>query len=293
MKHRIDPKIDCVFKALLGSVENRNLLAHFLNAILASDLRAPITQVDILNPYNDKEFLDDKLSIVDVKARDASEQIYQIEIQLLVYGHLSARILYTWADIYSQQLQSGNDYRLLKPTYSIWLLAENLIPDDGDYLHAYQLRDAKGRTLLDHGGIWLLELDKFSTQTVENEQQRWLQFFKAGEQLDDATLPDWMTTPEMRQAMTTLRQFSEKERNYHEYQARQNYLRQQRTIQWEMEEERKEKLQALLREQAALQREQDALMQKEAAMQEKANAMQEKEAALAEIERLKMLLAAK
>ena len=93
--------------------------------------------------------------------------------------------------------------------------------------------------------------------------------------------------------MTTLRQFSEKERNYHEYQARQNYLRQQRTIQWEMEEERKEKLQALLREQAALQREQDALMEKEAAMQEKATAMQEKEAALAEIERLKMLLADK
>jgi hypothetical protein len=33
MKHRIDPKIDCVFKALLGSVENRNLLVHFLRDI--------------------------------------------------------------------------------------------------------------------------------------------------------------------------------------------------------------------------------------------------------------------
>jgi len=42
MKHRIDPKIDCVFKALLGSEENRNLLVHFLNAILADDLTAPI-----------------------------------------------------------------------------------------------------------------------------------------------------------------------------------------------------------------------------------------------------------
>jgi len=39
MKHRIDPKIDCVFKALLGSEENRNLLVHFLNAVLAYDLR--------------------------------------------------------------------------------------------------------------------------------------------------------------------------------------------------------------------------------------------------------------
>ena len=244
MKHRIDPKIDCVFKALLGSLENRNLLAHFLNAMLASDLCAPIAQVEILNPYNDKEFLDDKLSIVDVKASDDAGRIYQVEIQLLNYRNLPTRIVYSWADIYSGQLKSGDDYRLLKPTYGIWLLAENLIADDGDYFHAYKMRDAKGRTLIDHGGVWLLELEKFGAQTIETEQQRWLQFFKSGEQLDDNELPDWMTTPEMRQAMTTLRQFSDKERDYHAYQARQNYLRQQRTIQGELEEERKERLQA-------------------------------------------------
>jgi hypothetical protein len=45
----------------------------------------------------------------------------------------------------------------------------------------------------------------------------------------------------MRQAMSTLSQFSEKERDYHAYQARQNYLRQQRTIQHELDEERKAK----------------------------------------------------
>ncbi len=39
MRHAIDPKIDCVFKALLGSEENRNLLIHFLNAFLAQDLK--------------------------------------------------------------------------------------------------------------------------------------------------------------------------------------------------------------------------------------------------------------
>ena len=98
MKHRIDPKIDCVFKALLGSVENRNLLVHFLNAILTSDLTAPITEVEILNPYNDKEFLDDKLSVVDVKAKDSEGRLYQIEIQLLTYRHLPERMVYTWCD---------------------------------------------------------------------------------------------------------------------------------------------------------------------------------------------------
>ena len=83
MKHKIDPKIDCVFKALLGAEDNRNLFVHFLNAIIGSDLAAPLTNVDILNPYNDKEFLEDKLSIVDVKAKDSDDNIYQIEIQLV------------------------------------------------------------------------------------------------------------------------------------------------------------------------------------------------------------------
>ena len=280
MKHHIDPKIDCVFKALLGAEDNRNLLVHFLNAILGSDLAAPISDVEILNPYNDKEYLEDKLSIVDVKARDANNTIYQIEIQLLNFANLPGRILYNWADIYSQQLQSGDSYHQLRPTFSIWLLAENLIKDDTDYVHTYKIRDTKGRILNDHCAIWLLELQKFTAPQIENEQQRWLRFFSEGEQLDDDTgLPDWMTTTEMRQAMSTLRQFSEKDRDYHAYQARQNFLREQLSRQQELDEERQAKLEAIQREQAAAKRELAAEAREQAALKE--------------IERLKALLAQK
>ncbi|QTA82820.1 PD-(D/E)XK endonuclease-like domain-containing protein [Desulfonema limicola] len=34
MKDKIDPLIDCVFKSILGSEKNKNLLIHFLNAVL-------------------------------------------------------------------------------------------------------------------------------------------------------------------------------------------------------------------------------------------------------------------
>jgi predicted transposase/invertase (TIGR01784 family) len=115
MKHSIDPRIDCVFKSLLGNESNRNLLVHFINATLASELVSPITGVEILNPYNEKEHLDDKLSIVDVKAKGEHSRIYQIEIQLLFFSNLPARMLYTWADVYSQQLQSGDKYHELNP----------------------------------------------------------------------------------------------------------------------------------------------------------------------------------
>lgn len=105
-----------------------------------------------------------------------------------------------------------------------------------DYKHCYRMRNDQGRVFLDHGGIWLLELSKFAAETVETEQQRWLKFFKEAETLDDATLPPWMQTAEMQQAMSTLKQFSEKERAYHAYQARQNYLRVQASVQADIDE---------------------------------------------------------
>jgi hypothetical protein len=66
----IDPKVDYVFKILFGSEANKSLLIHLLNAVLKPPPGQQIVAVEILNPFNDKETLDDKLSILDIKARD-------------------------------------------------------------------------------------------------------------------------------------------------------------------------------------------------------------------------------
>ena len=98
--------------------------------------------------------------------------------------------------------------------------------------------------------------------------------------------------------MKTLKLFSDKERDYHAYQARQNYLREQRTIQIEREEDHRdmerikqenERIQhGMEQAQQDLQRER---LEKQAALQEKETALQREQAAQAEIERLKALLA--
>ena len=88
-----------------------------------------------------------------------------------------------------------------------------------------------------------------------------------------------MITREMKQAMSTLSTFSEKDQHYYQYQARQEYLREQRTIQHELEQSNQ-------REEAAKRREKLALQEKKAAQQRE-------ELALAEIEQLKALLAQK
>ena len=283
MRHPIDPKVDCVFKALLGAESNRALLIHFLNSVLVGALPGPITDVTILNPYNEREFSDDKLSVVDVKACDQAGNQYQVEIQLLTHRDLPARILYGWADLYSAQLQSGMDYGELRPTYAIWLLGEPLLVDRPEYAHCYRLRDDRGRVFLDHGGIWLLELSKFAADGVQTEQQRWLRFFNEAERLDEEALPEWMQTQEMKQAMSTLKVFSEKERAYHSYQARQNYLREQRSVQRHLDD-----LNAQIVTLRAVQEKERAAKEEERAAKEEERAA--KEDALAEIERLKRLL---
>ena len=186
-------------------------------------------------------------------------------------------------------LNADHRFRLLaKREESIYalLLGETLRPGVTEALHRFRLQDEQRRSLVAHGGIWLVELSKVTVETVHTEQERWLKFFVEGERLDEAQLPEWMQTVEMQQAMSTLQGFSEQERAYHRYQARQDYLRQQKSIENYMKAIRAEVEQA----RAAEERER---AEKEQARAAEERERAEKETALAEIERLKALLQSK
>ena len=260
MKHLINPQIDCVFKAILGSDENKPLLLDFLNGILKP--AAAITAVTIENPYNEKEFESDKLSIVDIKAKDEGGVFYQIEIQMTSYPYLPSRMLYTWSDIYSAQINSGDHFNTLKPAISIWLLVDTLFKDTSHYHHSFQMFDNQQQRLLsDHCAIHVVELNKWQFIDHLSNEDKWVYFFKEAQHW--TALPGEINTPEMRQAMAVLRQFSEKEHNYHLYQARENAVREEKSKQHLYEEAIKEKEEALELKEEALKREQDALTEQQ------------------------------
>ena len=71
-------------------------------------------------------------------------------------------------------------------------------------------------------------------------------FFKEAENWEE--LPEIINTPEMRQAMAVLERFSEKEADYHLYQARQNAIREEQTRQQLLEDALQDKEEALRRE---------------------------------------------
>jgi predicted transposase/invertase (TIGR01784 family) len=273
MKHRINPQIDCVFKAILGAENNKPLLISFLNSVIKPD--SPIVVVDILNPYNEKEFIGDKLSIVDIKAQDEQKRLFQIEIQMAIFPHLPARMLYTWSDIYAAQLQDEEKYSDLHPVISIWLLSENLFTTTKVAHHHLQMADlAQQKILNDHCSLHVLELNKWQTTPTPSIEDQWMIFFREAKSWSE--LPAQLNTPELRQAMATLQRFSEKEQAYHLYQARENAIREEKTQQ------------ALLEE--ALAKHAEAVKKQEEAVRMQEEERREKEAALLEQERLRDLL---
>ncbi len=88
----IKPTVDFAFKRIFGSPENVPLLIGLLNAILKPAI--PIVHVEILNPFNYREFEDDKLIVLDIRARDSAGRWLNIEMQVSVFTGLLQRLVY-------------------------------------------------------------------------------------------------------------------------------------------------------------------------------------------------------
>jgi predicted transposase/invertase (TIGR01784 family) len=85
--------VDYAFKHLSGSEATRPLLIHVLNSILNPASGREIRDIELLNPCNPKEALDDKLSILDIKARDQTGRQFNVEMQMLAFRYYEKRIL--------------------------------------------------------------------------------------------------------------------------------------------------------------------------------------------------------
>jgi predicted transposase/invertase (TIGR01784 family) len=276
-KIRINPLIDCVFKAILGKEENKNLLIHFLNAVLEPE--AAITDVTLKNPYNEKGFLAAKLSIVDVKAVDENGNTYQIEVQLAMHPGITSRILYTWSSIYSSQIQEGEAYTKLRPAISIWILNGNLFPETEAFHIPFSVFSSAHKIALnEHLGIHILQLPKWQCDgTVANEKERWLYLFKEGKNTDPDDPPEILKTKEMRQAMKVMKNFAENEEDRMLYLSRLDASLKENTYISELERARAEAQEALREKALAINEKALAVSEKETAMKEKALALREKE----------------
>src|SRR5947209_15397877 len=164
----IDPKVDYAFKHVFGRDETRPILIDVIDSVLNPAPAHRIRDIELQNPFNPKESLDDKLSILDIKARDQSGRQFNVEMQMLAFRSYEKRILYYWARLHTQQLREGQDYLELRPTISISFLDHVLFPEVPEYhLRFRLLEESRHFPCTEDIEVHLLQLPKFSKSAEE------------------------------------------------------------------------------------------------------------------------------
>lgn len=75
---KYNPQVDLIFKKIFGVEENKDLLISLINSIVSEEDQ--VQDVTLKNPYNHQNLLNDKLSILDIKAQGHNGKLYNIEI---------------------------------------------------------------------------------------------------------------------------------------------------------------------------------------------------------------------
>lgn len=120
---RLELTNDYVFKKIFSKPENNLELKELLEAIL----NIKIEKVEVKNPEISKNYEDEKLGILDIRAHINNEIIVDIEMQVAnIYTIINRNITYS-SRIIAEQLQIGDSYTVLKKFISINILGENLL----------------------------------------------------------------------------------------------------------------------------------------------------------------------
>jgi predicted transposase/invertase (TIGR01784 family) len=219
----IDPKVDYAFKYLLGRDSTRVILIDVLNNVLRPAPGHEIQDIELLNPFNLQETEDDKLSILDIKARDQSGRRFNVEMQMLEYPDYEKRFLYYWSRLYREQLHEGDDYGLLRPTISISFLNHMLFPQVPDHhLRFHLLEDRHHFAMSQDIEFHVLELPKFTKTLAQltSGLDAWLYFLRFAEKIDAAALPVELRQPSIIRAVEELTMLTQTEIEHERYEAR-------------------------------------------------------------------------
>ncbi len=179
MNKRLSPKNDFVFQKIFGTEENKDLLLALLNAILHLPPAKILTDLTVISGARlDRERLEDKTGILDVRAQTSDGSIVNIEVQLANQYNMEKRTLFYWSRLFAGQQEKGKDYAELKRTITINILDFKYLEPE-QYHNVYHLREDKVNHLLtDVLEIHFIELPKFFEEEPDWEDalHRWLMF---------------------------------------------------------------------------------------------------------------------
>ncbi|WP_297424630.1 Rpn family recombination-promoting nuclease/putative transposase [Clostridium sp.] len=186
---KLNPKVDFAFKKLFGSEENKGILISFINSIVSEENK--IENIELKNPYNISNYRKGKMTILDIKAVDEKGIWYDIEMQIAEQGYYDKRALYYWSKVYSDQIESGDDFELLRKTIGINILDFNYLKEE-DFHNIYRMYNEKTKEeFSDLFEMHFIELNKFKKdyKEIKTALDRWVSFLNRAYEIDKDEIP--------------------------------------------------------------------------------------------------------
>ena len=174
------PTNDFFFKKIFGSVGSEKITKSLLEAILKID----ITAIDLdKNPITEKEVLDDKLGVMDIRLEINGNVDCDVEMEMVNRGNIEIRLMRYVSKIFIRGLKVGEDY--IEAKDSIAILVANFELDKHKevkkILTEYEMRekDYGNIVLTDKIKVYILELPKIERMKSEDKNLNlWIKFIK-------------------------------------------------------------------------------------------------------------------
>ena len=174
---------DLVFQELFGKQKNKDITAHLLSLILNRKIKNIDLDVNKRMLGNRKN---SKTGRLDIRAKFNDGEDCNIDLQVEPYPYMEKRMLEYWGSMYDAKINSGDSYKVLKPTISI-LIADYQITNlkhISKYHTIWNLRekDFSDTILTNDIEMHILEIPKINdNEMLKDELVQWLRFIKEPE----------------------------------------------------------------------------------------------------------------
>jgi predicted transposase/invertase (TIGR01784 family) len=179
---RLNPLDDYLFIRAFGEKGDETQLLEFLNAILERTGRDRLVSVEIREDKTlTAEYIGDKSSILDVRARTDTGDYVNIEVQLKDLHNMPKRSLFYWGKQYVKNMEAGDEYSELSNVIAINIVNFDCNPLE-DYHTSYHLREDRntGYILTDAIEIHFINMARFRRLKIRdiknNILERWLTY---------------------------------------------------------------------------------------------------------------------
>ena len=179
-KKVLKPTNDFVFKKIFGSVGSERITTSLLEAIL----KINITAIDLdKNPITEKDVLNDKMGIMDIRVEINNKIDADIEMQIIDQGNIEIRLMRYISKIFIRGLKAGENYLDAKESIAI-LIANFEIEKHKNVkkiLTEYEMREKNygNIVLTDKIKVYILELPKIERIKSKDESLNlWIKFMK-------------------------------------------------------------------------------------------------------------------